>query len=125
MNKNPNLPTMLHRYYAPTCRSISSFDSPYLWFSNLESMNDPFEGSYSIFHSEIDLTEGIVLAKKLFSYSSSRKIQPVAAEMLIRETLLKRPAEQRLNLVLDIFKEAHKAAMKRLSSQGFCCFFWV
>lgn len=113
-------PKNTYRYYANTSRNIESLETPYLWFSKLHNMNDPFEGMHVFNISNFSIPRAIKIIKNLYI---NKGMPPYEAERVVVERYMSIPPAQIEQTLKTVLIEGHRSAMELLKSNGFCCLF--
>lgn len=109
----------LYKFYSFSPRNLEALSEPYVWFSRLESFNDPFEGVVR----EVEISEDsqlLNMMKSVLAYSE--KISKIEAEEILLRNLLNARNET-LAYCKEKANSLKKAAQENIERLGYFCLF--
>ncbi|WP_406609077.1 DUF2971 domain-containing protein [Agarivorans sp. JK6] len=116
---------MLYRFFSDNQYSLSSLANHYLWFSNLEDFNDPFEThiNSTLYYENIDEVDEST-AVKILKSTNCESANSISYEQYLLELALMQPERfKRLKKkTLAFLRNKHKETYTKYSHQKWCCF---
>lgn len=116
---------MLYRFFSDNQYSLSSLANHYLWFSNLEDFNDPFETHIdsTLYYENFDEIDDST-AVKIIKSTNCEPANSINSEQYLLELALMQPERfQRLKSeCLAFLRNKHEETYSKYYHQKWCCF---